>query len=213
MFKDIWPALPEDVSRLFISHSRKLEFKRGEVVYRMGDAPKGLYLVEGGLIGLTIIGQQSGKEHLMRFFKAGQFFGHRSLFSKESYHGNATALELTKILLIPKDTVIDSLERHPVLLKEIVWTLAQELRRSELQHVMILENQILSRTAQALVYLKELHPEHSWTRQEIANFCASTVSTIIKAMAELEEMGLISQVGRSITILNKEALIAMEQNN
>ena len=74
---------------------------------------------------------------------------------------------------------------------------------------MILENQILSRTAQAIIYLKDLYPEHNWTRQEIANFCASTVSTVIKAMAELEDMGLIKQQGRSIEILKREELLQM----
>lgn len=78
---------------------------------------------------------------------------------------------------------------------------------------MILENQILPRTAQALVYLKELHPAHKWTRQEIANFSASTVSTIIKALAELEAKGLIRQEGRSIDILNREGLIALQDHD
>jgi CRP-like cAMP-binding protein len=78
---------------------------------------------------------------------------------------------------------------------------------------MILENQILSRTAQTIIYLKDIHPNHNWTRQEIANFCASTVSTIIKAMAELEDMGLISQKGRSIDILDREGLLNLENHS
>jgi CRP-like cAMP-binding protein len=60
--------------------------------------------------------------------------------------------------------------------------------------------------------LKDLHPDHNWTRQEIANFCASTVSTVIKALSELEELNLIKQDGRSIQVLNRDGLIALQDN-
>ncbi len=200
-YKEIW------------SEAQTLTFRRGEPVYREGESPRGIYLVDKGLIGLVLLGATSGKEHLLRFFREGQFFGHRALFATEGYHGTATALEPTTVQLIPRQAVMNTLERHPGLYKEIVQTLARELRRCEQQHVMILENQILPRTAQALVYLKELHPDHKWTRQEIANFTASTTSTIIKALAELEAIGLIRQDGRDIEILNREGLIALQDHD
>ncbi len=208
-YSSLWSNLPHDVKDVFDSTSVLLNFKRGDKIYEAGNTPRGIYFIESGLVGLLIIGSESGKEHLLRFFKEGQFFGHRSLFSEEPYHGNTVALESCKIRLVPKNVVLNSLNKHPVMYKEILLVTSKELRRCENQHVMILENQILSRTAQALIYLKDLYPDHSWTRQEIANFCASTVSTIIKAMAELEDMGLISQKGRNIEILKRNELLQM----
>lgn len=187
-----------------------LQLKRGESVYRQGDLPRGLYLVEKGLVGFVVIGASSGKEHLLRFFRQGQFFGHRALFSNEGYHGSTVVLEPTQLRLISKDLVLQTIEQNPTLLKEVVQVLAKELRHSETHQVMILENQIKVRVAQALVYLKDLHPEHNWTRQEIANFCASTVSTVIKALTELEALQLIRQDGRSIHVLNRDELIALQ---
>lgn len=208
-YKQYWKNLPSDVQKKIEGSVKNLEFKRGDTVYKVEDHPKGLYFVEKGLVGLMLLGV-SGKEHLLRFFKEGQFFGHRALFSNESYHGTTVVLEPVKLKFIPTDTVLKIMDHHPELYKILVEVLSKELRRSEIQHVMILENQILARTAQAVVYLKELHPDHPWTRQEIANFCASTVSTIIKALAELEELGHIQQEGRSIKILNRDALIALQ---
>ena len=109
--------------------------------------------------------------------------------------------------------VLKTLSEHPELYKHLIHVLSKELRRCEVQHVMILENQILARTAQALVYLKDLHPKHPWTRQEIANFCASTVSTVIKALAKLEAMNLIRQDGRQIEILDRDSLINLQEND
>ncbi|MBX3041006.1 MAG: winged helix-turn-helix domain-containing protein, partial [Bdellovibrionaceae bacterium] len=60
---------------------------------------------------------------------------------------------------------------------------------------------------------KDLHPRHRWTRLEIASFCASTPSTVIKALAQLEEKGLISQKGREIEIRDRKALLSLHEKD
>lgn len=211
-FKEIWSDLPQDVRWQFESNSQTLSIKRGEFIYRQAEQPKGLYFVKKGLVGLVLTGSISAKEHLLRFFRENQFFGHRALFSNEGYHGSTVALEATTLKLVPQQIILEAISKYPILLKDVVLVLAKELRRVEVQHVMILENQVLTRVGQALIYLKDLHPEHNWTRQEIANFCASTVSTIIKTLAELEKMGLIEQQGREIIILNRTGLLSLQDD-
>lgn len=211
--KELWSELPSEVRWNFESQSQALSFKRGDAIYRQGDTPKGMYFVKKGLVGLVIVAAQSGKEHLLRFFRQGQFFGHRALFSEEGYHGSTIALEATEIRFVPREVILNAIAKHPELLKEVVQVLSKELRRSETHQVMILENQILGRIAQSLVYLKDIHPEHNWTRQEIANFCASTVSTVIKGMARLEDLGLIEQEGRAVRLVDREGLLALVEND
>lgn len=212
-WKELWSELPVEIKTEFEAQAKTIELKRGEFIYRQGDLPRGLYFVKQGLIGLTLIGQSSGKEHLVRFFRQGQFFGHRALFAEEGYHGTSKAIEPTVLKLVPKEVILKAIEKQPSLLNGVVRVLSKELRRCENHQVMVLENEILVRTAQALVYLKNLHPEHNWTRQEIANFCASTVSTVIKALAEIEAMGFIKQDGRSIQILKHDELIALQDTD
>ncbi len=208
----LWSDLPENIRLQLESHATHLDLKRGDKVYSQGEQPRGIFFIEEGLIGLLKLGI-SGKEHLLRFFRKGQFFGHRTLFSNEEYHGSAIALQPTRIKMIPRDVVYALFKEHPEMLGEVVIVLAKELRRCEDQHVMILDNQIDARVAQALIYLKDLHPMHNWTRQEIANFCASTVSTVIKSLAELEAKGFIAQNGRVIEILDRDGLIALQDEN
>lgn len=199
----------ERFKKLFANKGKELHFNRGERVYNAGDKPSGLYLVKDGLVGLTLLGT-SGKEHLLRFFSSGQFFGHRSYASREPYHGSSVCLEKTSLWHLNCEQVAQAfLDEGPMIYEEMARTLALELGRVENQHIMILENQVLSRVAQSLVYLKELHGEHNWTREEIANFCASTGPTVIRALAQLEEKGLISQEGRKIIILDRSGLIEL----
>lgn len=206
----LWRRVAPEGQKKLLQATQKLTLKRGEVIYRQGDSPRGVYFIEEGLVGLVLVGESTGKEHLVRFFKAGQFFGHRTLFADESYHATSTALEKTVISFIPKDPFLRVADQNPCLYKDVIQVLATELKACEVRHVTIMEKQVLSRAAQAIVYLKDLYPEHNWTRQEIANFCASTASTVIKAMAELEYRGLIAQKGRSIEVLDRQALIELE---
>lgn len=205
--KTFWATWTEEQSIDIQKLMSIRHYKRGEFIYKAGDETQGLYIVKKGLVGLVIIAQSSGKEHLLRFFKKDQFFGHRSLLSNEVYHGFTVALEPTEVQFISKHSLLSFLDKHPLLYKDIATTLAKELRRCENQHVMILENELLSRVALSLIYLKDLTPEHNWTRQEIANFCGSTVSTVIKTLAEIERLGHIEQSGRTINITNRQALL------
>lgn len=208
----LWTDLPEDVQSYLSLNAEALQFKRAEKVYHQGSQPRGLYFIEKGLVGLVLVEASSGKEHLTRFFKQGQFFGHRSLFANEEHHGEAVVLEATIIQFVSKEILFKILQQKPELYLGIVKFLSKELRRCEINQIRILENQILPRVAQTLVYLKDINPNHNWTRQEIANFCASTVSTVIKALSEIERLGYIEQDGRSINILDRVALISLQDS-
>jgi len=197
--------------QVFSRASMPLTIKKGESLYNQGDEAKGIYFVRKGIVGLKHV-TPSGCEHLLRFFKCDHFFGHRSLLIQEPYYATAIALEACDLLFLPKQESLALLEREPHLYKALAQVLAEELKRAELQRVLISENQILARTAQSLIYLKELFPDHNWTRQEIADFVASTPTTIIKALAELESRGLIDQIGRRIEIKNRDGLLAIEEN-
>lgn len=207
--RKIWTSLPSEVLKKMEISAQKLSLKRGDIIYRPGEQPKGIYMMDSGLVGLLFL-TESGKEHLLRFFRQEQFFGHRSLFSDEVYHAQALALEPSELRLIPKNVVLEILKAHPELFEDVARVLASELGQAERQRVMILENQILPRVAQALIYLKDIEPSHNWTRQEIANFTASTVSTVIKAMAELESMELIKQSGRVFEIVDRQGLLSLQ---
>lgn len=211
IYQQLWSSFHEMTQSRLRGETKEFHFKRGDYVYQVGQQPQGIYFLDSGLVGLTIVGV-TGKEHLLRFFKQGQFFGHRSILSEELYHGSSVCLESCVIRLLPRQAFYQLLEENPLFYKDIAWVLAKELRRAENQHVMVLENQMLSRVAQSLVFLKQIDPQHLWTRQEIASFCASTTSTVIKTMAVLEEMGLIRQKARVIEIIDRQGLLELESD-
>lgn len=182
-------------------------FRRGDVVYRAGENPQNIYFVESGLVGLGLWGE-SGKDHLVRLFREGQIFGHRSLFANEPYHATATVIDDSVLRVMNKNEMRQQMKGNCDLAEKLLQTLAIELRRAEAKQLTLSEKDAPARIAEAVVYLKELHPEYSWTRQEIADFCGTTTPTVIRTLARFVEDGLIEQRGREILILDKKTLLA-----
>jgi CRP-like cAMP-binding protein len=200
----------EDEAREIINKLIKLgeprSLIRGDVIYRESEAPQGLFYIEKGLVGLTKV-SVSGSESLMRLFRSEQFFGHRTLFANEHYHGTAKCLEDSHILYIQKKLALDFFNENPRSYIFLVQSLAKELRRAENRSVLVSEGHIIERVAYALIFFKKLYPDHMWTRTEIANYCASRTPTVIKTLGILEEKGAIKQNRRFIEITDESALI------
>lgn len=187
------------------------QFRRGERIYSAGESPTHLFAIESGLVGLTLV-SPSGAEHLLRLFGAGNYFGHRSVLAQETYHADAMALEESQVKCVRVDELARVLGRDAEVSRDLLQQLARDLGRAERQRVDWLESDVHSRVAEAVVYLKERYGDHRWTRAEIASFCGSTVSTVIKTLAKFEERGWIAQNGREIQVRDRAALLALSED-
>lgn len=200
--------LPSSLQKRLDSKKSVKKIKKGEYLYRLGDEPLFIYIVEKGLVGLTYTGIK-GDEHLLRIFKPGKVHGHRSIFAKEKYHSSAVALEDSEVSVIPKECLFEMIRQKPEVAFHFLKTLAIELKEAEVKLISQSEKDVAGRIADALIYLTEHYPEHRWTRREIAEFCGSTTATVIKVMAKFEEKSWISQEGRKFTILKKKNLLSL----
>lgn len=187
------------------------QLKRGETLYRVGDTPSGLHFIQYGIIGL-VASASTGNEYLIRLSKAGQYVGHRSIFAGELHHATAVALEDTGIISVSKPVLFRAIETFPKISFLILEAISKELKKAELGRVSLADKNVIARVAESLIYLRERFPEHQWTRREIAEFCGSTTPTVIRTLAKFEEEGIIRQVGRTIEISKRDALLELAGN-
>lgn len=199
-------SLTQYAEEKFKTHSIRRSYKRGEFLYREGETPGGIFLIVKGLVGLVSLGDR-GNEHLLRLFKCAQYLGHRSLFAEEPYHASAVALEPCEVDFIPKAHVMRVLREDIDLAILFIQNLSRALGHVERRKVSFAEKDVVGRVAEAIVYLRELHPEHNWTRKEIADFCSSTTPTVIRVLSRFEKEGLLRFSKRRIEIVQKDLLL------
>jgi CRP-like cAMP-binding protein len=181
---------------------------RGRMLYQAGDMPTGLHFIRRGLIGLIVLGP-TGNEYLVRLSKTGQYVGHRSLFAGEPHHATAVALEETEVISVSKVAIFHVIEIFPKVALFILETISKELRHSELGRVSLADKDVVARIAESVLYLREMFPDHQWTRREIAEFCGSTTPTVIRTLTKFEAEGLIRQNGRKIEITKRDGLLEL----
>jgi CRP/FNR family transcriptional regulator, dissimilatory nitrate respiration regulator len=114
-----------ELARLAAATSRR-DLKRGEFLFRKGEAPTGFYLVVHGRIELRARSPH-GRERVTDIVGAGRSFGEAIMFLDKPYIVSAKALGDVLVLHVAKDTVFAELERNPAFGRRLIATLSAKL--------------------------------------------------------------------------------------
>ena len=114
--------------------AQEVRCKRGDAVFRHGDAGDGLYLIVEGAIRISRTVSGMGEEALA-ILQPGMYFGEMSIVDDDSPRSaDAIAHEETRLLKLPKDDLRDLMFVDRELAYELLWrfvrTLSGRLRES-----------------------------------------------------------------------------------
>jgi CRP-like cAMP-binding protein len=180
-------------------------FKTGQHLFYSGNPASGIYCIMSGTIKLEVQDPE-GKTQIAQVYGAGSMVGYRALFSEEPYLSSAIASEPVEVCYIPKSTILDLVGKNPDLALKFLRQLSEDFRMMETRLHRASSTPAPERIAEALLFLRENFQEKNWTRKEIAEWAGTTTETVIRTLAQFEDEGLISQKGRTITILKRETL-------
>jgi len=109
--------------------SKKL--KRGEILFKEGDAPSSVYMIQSGKIGLML--ERGTKRLEVASLGPSQVVGEGGLFSSGKAAFTAEALQETKLLEVPLDLMKQQYEKSPPGVKLMVKSLVEDLRQARQQ--------------------------------------------------------------------------------
>ncbi len=102
------------------------KLKRGEFLFKEGDVPSTIYLVQSGKIGLML--DRGSKRLEITTLGASQVLGESGLFSTAKYPYSAEAQQETKVLEVPLEIMKAQFEKSPTGIKLLVKSLVEEIR-------------------------------------------------------------------------------------
>ncbi len=198
-----------DMARMdtLIGGGRKL--KRGQHLYRAGDAFESLFAVKAGFFKTDVL-TEDGRDQVTGFQMAGEILGMDGI-SVEVHTCNAVALEDSEVCMIPftqleaLSSEIPSLQHHlhKVMSREIVrdhgvMMLLGTMRAEERLAAFLLN---LSQRFTARGYSpSEFHLR--MTREEIGSYLGLKLETVSRAFSRFQDEGLISVQQKHIRILD-----------
>src|SRR5665213_2748533 len=197
--------------------TRKRVFPKGSNLFRVGDLPLNVYIIQNGLVKLYI-DTAPGHQATVRLVRPGELFGYTSLLSGEPYSLAAEAMQKSEVCVLNANAFFRTLETDPVFTRSILQRTARELRATRLDLLLRAEHDATSNIASHLLELADSGkaPANKGlvvniTRSALGELTGSAQETVSRVLGKLEESGFIERKGRGIFIKNKEGLLALSE--
>jgi CRP-like cAMP-binding protein/CheY-like chemotaxis protein len=196
-----------------VQERKSRQFKKNQVIYYEGDKGNGLYILISGSVK-TIKLAEDGRELMTGIYGADAYLGVHSMLSNSDYTDTATALEDSVLCLIPKEQLEQLLNLYPVVAREFIKLLSNNIREKEEQLLQLAYHSVRKRMAEAMLRLSSQHTNEGESfkiaREDLAAMAGMATETVSRTLSDFKDEGLIDKKGSTITILDMGRLAKMK---
>jgi len=204
--------LPEEIQQAIAASAIQRNFEAGQVIYVEGEPADYIYILENGWVKATRMTRE-GREQAMMFLRPIEVFGDIAVLTGTTYPGTVVALEDVNVWMIPAETILDLVARHPALALAVIRHLGERV----LHYISLVEDLSLrsveARLANTLLRYAELHggqwivPRHEWTTFDAMAVRLGTVRDVLsRALKTLEGENLLRVEKQAIVLLDPKGL-------
>lgn len=189
-------------------------YKRGEILFREGSYPTGIYFVKKGKVKKYTT-DKDGHEQIIYICQAGELLGYHALISHEYYRDSAMVMEDAVISFIPKEDFLLALNSSSALSNRLLKCLSHEFGVMTHFISIFAHKTVRERIAFSLLMLRDKYKKDSikgkpveinLTREDLANVVGTTRETLTRFLQEFKQESLIEINGRKIILKNPKAL-------
>lgn len=205
----------EDYTDLLAHHS-DLKYLKGDVIFREGSVPSGIFLIKSGKVKKYKVDNTS-KEQIIYVANQGELIGYHAVLSEERYPDSAAAIEDSLISFIPKEDFTSILHRSPFFTHRLLKALSHEFTVLANSISVIAHKSATERLAIALIVFREKFKEDgvpvggdivlNISRTDLANMAGIAHENVIRLLKEFKEEGILEIEGRKIRIRDIQALV------
>jgi CRP/FNR family transcriptional regulator, anaerobic regulatory protein len=201
---------PERVESIVYVRRR---LKRGEALFKAGDAFHSVYAIRSGFFKTSLI-NDDGRAQVTGFFMAGELLGMEG-FGGGGYKDSAIALEDSDVCMMPYALIEKIAHEVPSLQRRLHAMLAREIVRS--QGVMLLLGSMSAegRLAAFLIDLSRRFQCRGYsgssfvlrmTRAEIGSYLGLKIETVSRLFSAFHQDGLLDVQYRQVSIVDIQGL-------
>jgi len=191
-------------------------YEPGQVIFRQGSSCRGIHCVREGTVGIRRTNSK-GYPALVRIISAGETAGHWAFFSGCDYPSMAEALTDCRVCFIEGEGIRGLMEENPSVGFSFLKYTALDLQESEEARIHASTLSVRARVANLLLNLKDrfatADEKGSLTirlpiaRRDMADLVGTRPETIARTIRSLEEDGVASFSGRTVTVPDLDALM------
>jgi CRP/FNR family transcriptional regulator, anaerobic regulatory protein len=210
----------EDMDALDEIVKRGRPLKKGEFLFRQGDAFSSVFAVRAGALK-TFSLSDSGDEQITGFHLPSELVGLSGMDS-EIYPVSAVALETTSVCEIPFERLDELSVQLPQLRRQLMRIMSREIRDDQQMMLLLSKKTADERIATFLVNLSARFRARGFSanqfrlamsRNEIGNYLGLAVETVSRVFTRFQQNKLLEAEGKEVHILDPIELCALAGGN
>lgn len=208
-------APQEQIIELF-SSGRKFDYKKGEIIQRANETPRGVYfLYEGYVKEYTL--SKDGTEHFHVLYGPGELFSIIWAFLGIKQNVYREAFTDVVVMYLDAEVVKDAVEKDHKLMQEVNNVMMRQIFSLKARVENLAFNNAYDKVAYRLLYLTgRLGVKHkegwylplAFRHQQIADAVSVTRETASRMIERMERQGLIKQDGKGHFIIRDPSGLA-----
>jgi CRP/FNR family cyclic AMP-dependent transcriptional regulator len=207
---------PDALERLAAS-MRSRRFRRGEVIFHIGDPGDALFVIISGEVKISLP-SETGDEAILATLRPGDVFGELALLDGAPRSASASALMPTETVILPRDRFRELIATETGVRDALLASIAGELRRltTHVEELHFLD--ITGRLAARLVRLAQesgtpladgsLRLRTNLTQADLAAMVGCTRQSVNKLLGQFTDDGLLRLERDGIVVTDLEGLSA-----
>jgi CRP/FNR family transcriptional regulator len=194
----------------------KRVFAQGAYIYYPGNPALNSYLVESGMVRLFIT-NAAGEEFLVNLIKPLELFGYPTLEDNQLRLLGAAVHRSATVLSIGRADFFEIMEVSPQFLHNVYLELSTSARKLLLHVRMLVTLSLNGRLATMILHLagdgeaQERIIELPFSQGVLAGWVGASRGRVNRALAQLQQMGLIELDGHKMVLLDRAGLELMAE--
>jgi CRP-like cAMP-binding protein len=200
--------LPDEDLSLLHKNMVTHHYKKGEVVFREGGYPTGIYYIRKGKVKKYKTNKE-GKEQIFYVCKSGELLGYHALISEEHYIDGSITLEESTISFIPKDDFLKAIKTSPILSNRLLKCMSHEFGVLVNSITIHAHQTVRERLALSLLILRDKYKkeeqegkpvELTLSREDLAKMVGTARETLTRLLYDFKMENLVEVNGRKIIL-------------
>lgn len=214
----LFSDLPAEVLKRIDAVVLERNYKKGESIFLEGEPGEGLHFVRTGRVKIVKTAED-GREHIIKFLKAGEIFAEVLLFNHLPYPAASVAVEDSRVGLIRNEDLEKLILENNALALLLIRSLSQRLLYAQQKIKELALQDVPARTAELLLRLSREQGKRDAagkpllelpeSRQELAGLMGTSRETLSRTLSDFKKRKLISMDGNCIVLLQEEKLLEL----
>ena len=209
--------LPKEELDLLFAHISENVYEKGQIIFREGSFPAGIYFITQGKVKKYKIDKQ-GREQIIYVANTGELIGYHALLAEERYTDTSATLENSTIAFVPKEDFFAVLSTSKILPQRLLKTLSHEFSVFANSLALFGHRSVRERFAMQLVLMREKYKQNfmpgmdveiNMSREDLANLVGTARENIVRILKNFKEEGILETKGRKIIIKDVMKLLSI----